>query len=220
MKKIIILLAIFLVLLGFVTYVTVVDIDFGSISTLSFFGIAEKQDLLETEELKYESNTKSFESKEAELTNVKNEYTEEKEKYESISDTTLNLVKEATKDVDYSIEYMWIVLGDYAYDNGLTIKIEEVASGSTYEDTTTTSDGEEETMTTTEDITTDSALITSTEKVLKLTVNGRYSDVADFVFEVENDKSLKFKLDNISMKYSSDNAITATFDIYGLTINK
>lgn len=244
MKKIIILLAILLVLISVITYTTIANIPLGSIGTLSFNGISEKMRILKTEETKYLSNKTSFDSKETELTTITNEYNEEKEKYNRITDTTLNVVKEAIKDVDYSIEYMWIVLGNYAYDNGLTIKIEESSPSISNnnipntlptpqkkdENTTNTSDENKENIDNTADTTsntvtdvnsTDSnSMTTSANKILKLTVIGRYSDVADFVFEVENDRSLKFKLDNISMKYSTDNKITATFDIYGLTILK
>ena len=54
----------------------------------------------------------------------------------------------------------------------------------------------------------------------KLTVTGRYADVADFVFDVENDSSLKFKLDNIKMTYSKDNLIVASFDVLSLSVSK
>lgn len=255
MKKIIILVSIFLLLIGATTYIIIEDINLGSIGILSISGIKEKNIALEKEEEKYSNNKSTFETKEASLNNISNEFTEEKDKYEKITDTTLDIVKDAIKEVDYSVEYMWIVLGNYAYKNGLTIRIEEVQPGTVAQEETTdekledtgdetkktdntgtantgdaanTSETTKTTTTSKDNIKTNTntsenaqtTLTTSTEKVLKLTVNGRYSDVADFVFEVENDKSLRFKLDNITMKYSSDNKITATFDVYGLTIRK
>jgi len=53
---------------------------------------------------------------------------------------------------------------------------------------------------------------------IKITVEGRYANIADFVFDVENDKSLRFKLDNIKMAYSGDNKVKATFDVLSLAV--
>ena len=55
---------------------------------------------------------------------------------------------------------------------------------------------------------------------IKITIKGRYANVADFVFDVENDKSLRFKLDNIKMTYAGDNEIQATFDVLSLSVLK
>ena len=45
-------------------------------------------------------------------------------------------------------------------------------------------------------------------------------NVSDFVFAVENDNELKFKLDNISMEYLSGTSIKATFDVKNMIIKK
>ena len=60
--------------------------------------------------------------------------------------------------------------------------------------------------------------VTAINNGIVLVVKGRYANVADFVFDVENDKSLRFKLDNIKMSYSGDNTIQATFDVLSLSV--
>ena len=55
---------------------------------------------------------------------------------------------------------------------------------------------------------------------IKITVQGRYANVADFVFDVENDKSLRFRLDNIKMTYTENNAIQATFNVLNIKVKK
>lgn len=63
-------------------------------------------------------------------------------------------------------------------------------------------------------------IASSNDSVLKIQVKGSYIDVSDFIFEVENDKSLRFKLDNISIECVSGTIIKATFDVKNLIIKK
>ena len=55
---------------------------------------------------------------------------------------------------------------------------------------------------------------------IRIVVRGRYANVADFVYDVENDKELKFRLDNIKMSYKSNNQIEATFNVLNLQLKK
>jgi len=121
------------------------------------------------------------------------------------------MVKEATTDERYFIEYLWIVLGNYATENDLAINIITPGSSSS---TITSESGDG-------NIITKPTIDTSIRNdAIKLIVRGRYANVADFVYEVENDKELKFKLDNIKMTYTADNAIEATFNVLSLKVKK
>lgn len=44
--------------------------------------------------------------------------------------------------------------------------------------------------------------------------------MADFVFEVENDKSLRFRLDNIKMKSAGGTEVLASFKVKDFTVLK
>ena len=57
------------------------------------------------------------------------------------------------------------------------------------------------------------------DKTLKINISGTYMNVSDFIFEVENDSELKFKLDNISMQPTGD-GVSATFDVKNMIIVK
>lgn len=113
-----------------------------------------------------------------------------KAQYDSISNETIEKIIEAYKTHNYDLEWLWIVLGNYAKINNLEITIAEP-----------------------ENTENESKVLGN----LTLTVRGRYLDVVDFVFDVETDKELLFKLDNMNMLYDKDNKIIATFDI--LTMN-
>ena len=138
---------------------------------------------------------------------------------------------------------MWIKLGNYAKTNNLGIVLVEPGGtqGSTDTSTNTTttpatkstSETNTNTTTTTSDTTNTTTDVPSanidgetsdetqdSENILKIQVTGSYINVSDFIFEVENDKDLKFKLDNISIEYVSGRTIKATFDVKNTIILK
>lgn len=160
------------------------DVDLGIFKNLSIAGIQQKLTSVEDLMLKQIDEEKANNVSKSQLQSAKNAFDVAKNKYESIDESTIEIVQSATKEEKYFIEYLWIVLGNYASTNNLGINIDTSGTG------------------------------------IKVTVKGRYANVADFVFDVENDKALKFKLDNISMTYSENNQIQATFDVLSLSVLK
>ena len=207
------------------------------------------------------------------LEKAQSEYNKQKNKYNSISDETINIIKEATTEETYNLEYMWIKLGNYAKKNNLEIVMVEPGgqtdSSSQNDNSTTTSNNTSTTAnnktsnTTTTNTTTTTATNntsnttttntnttttttsgnnTSTENkdnktsdnkisdksntsstdssVLKIQVTGSYMNTSDFIFEVENDTALRFKLDNISMDYVSGTTIKTSFNVKNIVVNK
>ena len=207
------------------------------------------------------------------LEKAQSEYNKQKNKYNSISDETINIIKEATTEETYNLEYMWIKLGNYAKKNNLEIVMVEPGgqtdSSSQNDNSTTTSNNTSTTAnnktsnTTTTNTTTTTATNntsntpttntnttttttsgnnTSTENkdnkksdnktsdksntsstdssVLKIQVTGSYMNTADFIFEVENDTALRFKLDNISMDYVKGTTIKTSFNVKNIVVNK
>lgn len=200
------------------------------------------------------------------LEKVQNEYNRQKNKYNSISDETINIIKEATTEETYNIEYMWIKLGNYAKKNNLEIVMVEPggqtdsssqnnSSTTTSNNTSTTANNNTSNTTTTNTTninnttnttttnnttntntttTTTSGNNTSTENkdnktsntsstdssVLKIQVTGSYMNTSDFIFEVENDTALRFKLDNISMDYVEGTTIKTSFNVKNIVVNK
>jgi len=202
-KKVIIMSITLLVLVICFIVMATVDIDLGILSSLSINGISEKKvgvDGLILEETQHKAN---YDAELEKLQTAKNDYETAKKKFESIDEATIDMVKDATKDEKYFIEYLWIVLGNYAEDNNLLIDI--ITPGSKQQAT-----GTEQQMPNTSVV----------KNSIQIVVNGRYANVADFVYEVENDKELKFKLDNIKMIYAKDNTIQATFNVLNLQVKK
>lgn len=280
-KKILIISIITAVLFMLTLIFTLVGVkighfNLGSISYLrSQYNLEKKAEgeLGITQAKYYEEIKKIEESQE--------EYNKQKNKYEAISEETIEIIKEATREEKYNIEYMWITLGNYAKNNHLELVVVEpdgsssvtfnntisspgkvdafgsgvsassnVVSGknntSTTNNQTTSNNNTTATTTTTTTTTTTSNTTnntnqtTSTENtttenntsntessksnssvpVFKVQVTGTYMDTADFIFAVENDNTLRFKLDNISMDYVRGAIITTSFDVKNIVINK
>ena len=199
------------------------------------------------------------------LEKAQSEYNRQKNKYNFISDETINIIKEATTEETYNLEYMWIKLGNYAKKNNLEIVMVEpggqtdsssqntssttttsnnasttannntsntttttttTATNNTSNTTTTTTSGnnastENKDNKTSDNKTSDKPNTSSTDSsVLKIQVTGSYMNTADFIFEVENDTALRFKLDNISMDYVKGTTIKTSFNVKNIVVNK
>lgn len=133
---------------------------------------------------------------ESKLNTEKQEFKTEKNKYEIISDETVDIINKLNTKEKYSIEYIWIKLGNYAKLNNLSIVVAEPGN---------TLNSEEK---------------VQDDSIFKIQVSGSYISVASFIYNIENDDELKFKLDNIKMEYVSGVNIRATFDVKDIVIIK
>lgn len=201
-KTIIMSVTLILVIVGVVLVLTN-DIDFRLFETISTGTVKYQKENVEGLMADEETENKKYEKQLSALSSAQNSYKAAKQKYDAIDKATIELVQEATADEKYFIEYLWIVLGNYARDNDLMI---DIVTPSSKKDTATEN-------ATNIDVTID-------KNAIKIIVQGRYANVADFVYEVENDKELKFKLDNIKMTYTKNNAIQATFNVLNLNVKK
>lgn len=262
----------------------------GSLEFLSIQGlIARKDDVLKKEQ-ELTAQQKEYTQTLGKLTEAQNTFDKEKNKYEAISDETIEIIKEATTQDNYNMEYMWIKLGNYAKKNNLSLIVIEpgaddsaiskdattnnskstttttntttnstdankassnssstnntsnsnnsstqstsgtkTTSSSTSNQATTNSNQTTSNQTTSNgstDLTngTDSSLqvedSTKDDSTMKIQLQGSYIDISDFIFEVENDDELKFKLDNIRIEYVEGTTIKATFDVKNTIIVK
>lgn len=250
--KLITLSSILLLLIVVITLAMVYDMDLFLFKNLSIAGVKEKK--MAVDELIQKQTIEEFNNLQAkqELNESKNDFDVAKEAYESIDDSTIAIVQQATKEDKYFIEYLWVVLGNYAKTNNVGIDVITPNSTVVSKEEDETEDAEETEGTkkaseqttkqtetnkattnteTTQNSTTQSRVealkdreqmtqdtTKSLDDGIKIVVVGRYANVADFVFDVENDKSLKFKLDNIKMEYAGDNQVQATFDVLSLDV--
>lgn len=220
--KLIILSVVLVVIIAIITLAMIFDVDLILFRNLSIAGIQKKKTNVEGLMVQQILEEQNNITEKTNLQKSKNEFDVAKEEYERIDEATIESVQEATKEEEYFIEYLWVVLGNYASANKVNISI--ITPGSTVANTeeNINNSDQEQTVAPEEDInqTVESDIDSSLNSGIKITVTGRYADVADFVFDVENDKSLRFKLDNIKMEYSGNNKIKATFDVLSLAVAK
>lgn len=88
----------------------------------------------------------------------------------------------------YEIEFLWTKIGNYAKDNDVDIKIEVTASQ------------------------------ISGRYDLNFTVTGDYPDVTQFIYDIENDSKLGFKVEKFKM-ISDTNGVKATFSCTEIKID-
>ena len=176
-----------LILSGFVL---IKGFEYKDISVMPLLDVIEYTDKIEKEKLELSLATAEYNTRKTNLEKEKENYADMKSKYENVSQEEIDTILEAYKKYKYDLEWLWITLGNYARTNNLQIVINEPENPDSASDILGN---------------------------LGLTVRGRYLDIVDFVFDIENDKELLFKLDNMNMTYDNDNKIVATFDI--LTMN-
>lgn len=243
-------------LVALTLYILISGMELGPIKALSITGIAEKSKAVEKANVdlavaqqQYDSNTKTLEK-------AKKDFKSQKEAYELISEETINAVKEATKEEEYLIEYIWITLGNYATAHNLDLAIIEPGGSVSQATSAPSSDGMDDmdvstgtgitgnetgVNSTTNAATTGSPSsgtaqgsqtgtqsqsssvtsgLTAKADALTVQVKGSYIDLADFVFEVENDQSLRFRLDNIKMTSAGGTEVITSFNVKDFTVLK
>ncbi len=165
--------------------------------------LEQKMSELETTRVSHRNALKSLES-------VKSSYSEEKTKYDAISEDVLRTINDATIGEEYNLEYIWISLGNYARQNNLKMLLYEPgavnsASGSEIEDSVDSSEDE---------------IISRPSESLRVEVVGTYLNICEFFYRLETDEELRFNLDNIRMEYLNDNNISTIFEVKGITVKK
>ncbi len=230
--KMIILLAVLVGIIALITVLIITSISLGNFGTLAIKDISEKKVSLVSLNDSLQKAKTSYDNKQKELEAAKNLYKTEKAKYEAISEETIKVIQDATKEEKYFIEYLWITLGNYAKSHSLSLTVVDPGSKVSSDQTSPTEEKKEEKAALVTIVESSSAVeekkeaektksnINSKENVITIQIKGNYISVADFVFEVENDKTLRFKLDNISMKSAGGTDVTASFEVKNLVIIK
>ncbi len=166
------------------------------IRVLSLKDITSKKQEVKLAKTNLDLEKTKYDVLEGKLNTEKQEFNTEKNKYEAISDETVNIINNLNTKEKYSIEYIWIKLGNYAKLNNLSIVVAEPGN---------TLNSEEK---------------AQDNSIFKIQVSGSYTSVASFIYNIENDDELKFRLDNIKMEYVSGVNIRATFDVKDIVIVK
>lgn len=250
--KIGISLLILVAFIGIATYLVLNSIEIAgyNIRSLADYEVGI-EDLKKSETTYTDAVTKETRAKN-DLKSKMQTFESEKEKYNNITDETINLIKDATKIEKYSIEYLWVRIGNYASKYKLGVSI--VEPGNTVSSNNNTNNEENNNGTTegenngteqvpggstenntggTEQVpggTTNPDINNPTNDsnnegnissnagagVLTIRVTGAYKSICDFIYLLETDSTLRFKLENMDIS-GADN-VTANFEIKDMQI--
>ena len=313
LKNFIISVAVLVILIVILTLSALYDVNLGPLKILSVKTLMSQYSQITTANTNLEQQKSKYQSTMTSLETAKCDFKTQKSKYDSISDDTINIIKEATTNEKYDIEYIWVKLGNYAKENNLSIvliepggssasataqssntsgtstttsttsnpngsntssqttttngntnntnnngtttqsgsvptkqadasasentvkssdnkstpsnataevnKLQNVTGGTTATGTTGTSSTTGGTTATNPGILSNPSS-SSSSNTLKIQVTGNYLNISDFIFDLENDSELKFKLDDISMEYVGSNNIKASFSVKNMTVIK
>jgi len=134
-----------------------------------------------------------FNKKIDELNSSSNNLKKAKQEYEAIANSyTEEEIKKASTVGEYKSEFIWVALGNYATVEGLTGKF----------DLTESSNG------------------TPDAQDIMFTLIGSYSGITDFIYDIENDEELKFKIENFELVPGEQGveALQATFSVKDVSI--
>ena len=185
MKKLLILILIAL-LVALSIFIVMNGLTLGKIEILGINGIRQKNAELDQQEEQasrlaeqdYKQAVSQVESSAKELQTKKQEY-EDMTAVSSEGD-----IQAANQLQRYTIDTLRVKLGNYATQEGTTLKMDVLKGTNTTQDTYN----------------------------LRITVNGSYVGITDFISDIENDSILGFKIESFSMKPGSDTSdLQATF---------
>ena len=148
-------------------------INIGSLHVLGFQEIAdENQKLLDVIEQSKQKNNEYTDKLQTINSDSEKLATAKKEYFDLVQVSTASEIQEAMQIKSYRVEYLWSRVGNHATKEGVKVKM-EIAS---------------------------SSMGDSAYKDLKFTVNGNYLAITNFIYDLENDESLDFTIDNFDMK--------------------
>lgn len=164
-------------------------IKIGNFEILSISQLKEKNDLLDKRiEAASELTSVDYPKKIETLDKSFDEYKLEKEKYEELTGDSIGNIEEMYETKQYDISYLWRVLGKYAENRSLSIGIDVQTSNSA-----------------------------NSIYNLNFSVSGQYTNIIQFITDLENDSDLYFRIYNFKMTGSS--TVTATFTVKNISIN-
>ena len=189
MRKIIISIIVALLLIGSAFFMVNGISDVGIIGIK---GLNEKNNTIE-QKISELSNVISvtYVNTESNLKSTANTLQASKTEYENQAIlSNSNSPSYASKLEKYDIDYLWTKLGNYAKDENVVIKIELVSGGAS-----------------------------QNLYNLNFTVTGSYMDTTTFIYDIENDSKLGFKIDEFKMAPGGSEALTTTFVCKEIPIN-
>lgn len=193
MRKILII-ALIVLLLFLGGYLVLNKISLGSLEVLGVKEIKSESEILDNKIQQASRLTSTdYQSKLTEQSNSIKTLKKEKESYEELlAISNSDEVSQAVKFNNYEIEYIWAKTGDKATSEGIVLKL-EVTRGST-----------------------------NTQGLYDLifTATGSYIGISDFIYDIENDDSLGFKIDEFKLEPGeTTEELVGTFKCKDISMN-
>lgn len=142
----------------------------------------------------YKTAQLAVKTKETDLQKAKQSY------QDKITYSTEEELQNANNIDKYEIGYLWTKLGVYARKNNLELQADLKDTGVTFEN---------------KDDASDSAKMCD----LNITITGEYLNVSEFVYAIENDNNLGFRIRNFSLVPYSETELQGRFTITNVGIN-
>lgn len=199
-------LSIILILLMIVCY----EVAFGKNETIrkvvpSVSQLSKASDELNKSSAILESKTTTeYEAKRKQLTTSITNYNQSKQEYDEIVPTTANenvlgIAENELKDI-YDVSFLWTTIGNYATEEGVAIDMVVQKN--------TTSASAIRNSATSDYIVCD----------LKFTLTGKYINLTDFIFDLEDDDRLGFEINDFDMQKSGED-LQVTLTVKEIKIN-
>jgi hypothetical protein len=136
----------------------------------------------------------NYPKKISELKEANNKLQQKKEEYlEEINSSSNEEIISATQTKSYDIERLWTVIGNHT--DGVNIKLVFSSSSSAGIDDDNT-----------------------VRKDITFTVEGTYIAITNFIYAIEDDEELNFRINNFSLSSKSGNVLQATFTVNDVRI--
>lgn len=191
MRKVLIMVIILLLLaLGYI--LTFEGIEIGSFKIWSIKQLADSSKSIDSkiEEINSLIDVQ-YPKKISDLKTASNNMKTAKEEY--LSYTNLSSDEEilkAMQDESYSIEFLWTKIGNHATSQGVNLKFEIVSS-------TTGANNVND---------------------INFTVQGTYIGITNFIYAIENDEELNFRIQNFKLLPHDGNVLQGTFTVKNISI--
>ncbi len=204
MRRILIMFLIVILLAGLVL-ITTQGVVLGSITIPSIKSVISNNENLETQianlrsiiDGEYKQTQMLLKAQEESLQKAKQSY------QDKITYSTEEELKDANNVEKYEIGYLWTKLGVYAKKNKLELQADLLPTETTLQD----KDDKEKT---------DLALLCD----LNVTIQGEYLPISEFVYAIENDEDLGFRIREFSLVPYSETELQGKFKITSIGINK
>ena len=160
-----------IVLLVLAGYMVIDRVNIGSLEILGIEAIVEKNDKLDQKILAATRlATVTYQEKLNILNSANKKLQQEKQAYENYV-TTENGTGAISQIQSYEVEYLWTKIGNYAKREGVVLKM---------------------------DVALNNAVIGTYD--LNFTVAGTYVGITEFIYDLDNDSSLLFKVESFNIK--------------------